>query len=223
MHVLSFCPNHPAQHNLNHCCGAGAGAELVIKAPALGGNSITAPPALAPQHWYRQDGKEGVYFPVLRIRIRDPVPFWPLDPGWKKRIRDGKKFGFGIKTSRIRNTGTINAVWCLTCSGSLVRLVARHALAAAPEVEPGAVALAEGDGRLRHLHSIVHALTRLLLYTALCTTRKSELMYRTVQECSSSNPHSARLQRRGLQRDVVYLGWPIAPKCGGTGVGSHGV
>ncbi len=23
-------------------------------------------------------------FPVLWIRIRDPVPFWPLDPGWVK-------------------------------------------------------------------------------------------------------------------------------------------
>ncbi len=31
------------------------------------------------------------YLPVLRIRIRDWVPFWPLDPGWEKvsiRIRD---------------------------------------------------------------------------------------------------------------------------------------
>ncbi len=27
--------------------------------------------------------------PVLRIRIRDPVPFWPLNPGWVKRSGSG--------------------------------------------------------------------------------------------------------------------------------------
>jgi hypothetical protein len=34
-------------------------------------------------------------FPVLRIRIRDPVPFWPRDPGWVKNPDRGS--GSGIK------------------------------------------------------------------------------------------------------------------------------
>ncbi len=29
------------------------------------------------------------FLPVLRIRIRDPVPFWPLDPGWVKNSGSG--------------------------------------------------------------------------------------------------------------------------------------
>ncbi len=35
---------------------------------------------------------------VLRIRVRDPVPFWPLDPGWKKNLDPGW-------TSRILDPG----------------------------------------------------------------------------------------------------------------------
>ncbi len=70
-----------------------------------------------------------IFKAVLRIRIRDPVPFWPLDPGWVKnqdpgyiwvkilkvfdadagrkkiRIRDGKNSD-PRETSRIRNTAS---------------------------------------------------------------------------------------------------------------------
>jgi hypothetical protein len=46
--------------------------------------------------------------PVLRIRIRDPVLFYPPDPGSGSGIRDGAMVGSGSgirdKTSRIRNT-----------------------------------------------------------------------------------------------------------------------
>jgi hypothetical protein len=45
---------------------------------------------------------------VLRIRIRDPVLFYPPDPGSGSGIRDGAMVGSGSgirdKTSRIRNT-----------------------------------------------------------------------------------------------------------------------
>jgi hypothetical protein len=34
--------------------------------------------------------KKGLIFAVLRIRIRDPVLFGPLDPGSRSGIRDGK-------------------------------------------------------------------------------------------------------------------------------------
>ncbi len=40
-----------------------------------------------PHHWFQINPRAVVFriwgsqFPVLRIRIRDPVPFWPLDPG----------------------------------------------------------------------------------------------------------------------------------------------
>jgi hypothetical protein len=43
----------------------------------------------------------------VRSGIRDPVLFYPPDPGSEIRIRDGAMVGSGIrdKTSRIRNTG----------------------------------------------------------------------------------------------------------------------
>ncbi len=35
--------------------------------------------------WWRFLDKQ--FLPVLRIRVRDPVPLWPLDPGWKKILK----------------------------------------------------------------------------------------------------------------------------------------
>jgi hypothetical protein len=42
-----------------------------------------------------QTDVETAYEPVLRIRIRDPVPFWPLDPGSGMSKKSGS--GSGIR------------------------------------------------------------------------------------------------------------------------------
>ncbi len=81
---------------IRQCCGSGSGIrclfDLWIRQCCGSGSGIRC--LFDP--WIRQCCGYGIrclFDPldpaVLRIRIRDPVPFWPLDPGWwvKNRIR----------------------------------------------------------------------------------------------------------------------------------------
>ncbi len=57
---------------------------------------------------------------VLRIRFRDPVPFWPLDPGWKK-TGSGMNFPEHFSES-LETVFRVKNIWIIWCgSGTGIR------------------------------------------------------------------------------------------------------
>ncbi len=89
---------------------ADLGDEVVDEAAGLPEDSNTAhfcpgilqlpdPAKLLPEyfcHSFSQPNKMKPVWAVLRIRIRDPVHFWPLDPGWEKNQDQDPGSGSGM-------------------------------------------------------------------------------------------------------------------------------
>jgi hypothetical protein len=62
---------------------------------------------------------------MLRIRIRDPVPFWPLDPGWVKNQDPRSGSGMNITDHISESFETIFWVKILKFCPELLLLLSR--------------------------------------------------------------------------------------------------
>ncbi len=78
--------------------------ESQVKTDPCGSRSTTLPVVTV---WYLQSSLRNIYkveikfiarLSVLRIRIRDPVPFWPLDPGSQTHTFESLVTVFWVKS-----------------------------------------------------------------------------------------------------------------------------
>ena len=80
-------------------------------------SALPPPPWRGRSRWGWQPSKNNIHIiqPVLRIRIRDPVPFWPLDPEWVKNQNPegglSRLIGSGFKKGCVLLYGRI--VYCM--------------------------------------------------------------------------------------------------------------